>query len=96
MATDRGAYALRTWQRSGRGTTVFLRGFKHGLNDSFVAGATAQIPPQCLSHILFSRIGITAQKGRCGHQEAGSAKATLQRMLTVKALLQSGQVRVLG
>src|SRR2546422_6931968 len=62
--------------RGGGGATGEL----HRVDNVLVAGATAQIPAQCLADFRFSRVRVLVQERHEGHEDAGGAEPALQRV----------------
>ena len=69
---------------------------QHGFNDVLVAGATAQIAGHADPHFGFGRVGVVLQEAVGAHQHARCAKAALQAVLFVKAVLQRVQHAAVG
>jgi hypothetical protein len=69
------------------GTSHFLRGILHGLDDVLVARAPTQVTFDCVSDFRLARIRVAAEQIGCRHHHSRRAISTLKSVLFPKAFL---------
>jgi len=72
------------------------RGFHDSIDDILITSAAAQISGDCLSNLSFIERAALAQQRSGSDEKSGSAKAALERMMSLETLLQRVEGAVLS